>query len=111
MFLIYELDDSKEQESRVINLKINEFRLILDFSVKKRIVIHRDKEMLKSAVINNLVPEDKREIIFSTQLSDMSNDCDYLDKSGDLGQLEERIDKLELIVKKLVDYLLKNSTE
>lgn len=67
--------------------------------------------MLRGAVINNLVPEDKREIIFSTQISEDDNRIDNNNgnnKNDDLYlKLEERIEKLELIVKKLVEYLVK----
>jgi len=64
--------------------------------------------MLRSAVINNLVTEDKREIIFSTQIPDdqietvENENCD-----SKYFKLEERIEKLELIVKKLVEYFVK----
>lgn len=67
--------------------------------------------MLRGAVINNLVPEDKREIIFSTQISEDDNRIDNNkgnNKNDDLYlKLEERIEKLELIVKKLVEFLVK----
>lgn len=66
--------------------------------------------MLKSAVINNLVPEDKREILFSTQFShDQADEQEnYDDLHSETSVLKERIDKLEIIVKKLVEYLLKS---
>lgn len=68
--------------------------------------------MLKSAVINNLVPEKKREILFSTQISDDSQDqdLDYENEQDErFNMLKERIDKLEIIVKKLVEYLIRYS--
>ena len=79
------------------------------FSAKKRIIIHHDKEMLKNAVIKNLVPEDKRAIIFSTQINEKPSEiCDDEYFTDDIGRLEERINNLEMIIKKLVEYLLKN---
>lgn len=82
------------------------------FSAKRRIIIHHDKEMLKNAVINNLVPEDKRAIIFSTQIDEKPSDiCDDKYLTDDISRLEERIDNLEMIIKKLVEYLLKNPSE
>lgn len=69
--------------------------------------------MLRSAVINNLVPEDKREIIFSTQISEDDNSIDHTignPKNEDpYLKLEERIEKLELIVKKMIEYLVKEN--
>lgn len=68
--------------------------------------------MLKSAVINNLVPEDKREIIFSTQIpEDQSETSENENCDSKYLKLEERIEKLELIVKKLVEYLVKENVE
>ena len=64
--------------------------------------------MLKSAVINNLVPEDKREILFSTHLAEKCDVKGDIESAESICDLEERIDKLEIIVKKLVEYLLKN---
>lgn len=79
------------------------------YRIKRRIAVHRDNELLKSAVINNLVPEDKREILFSTQLADeLEGEEDYDILQSETNVLKERIDKLEIIVKKLVEYLLKN---
>ena len=66
--------------------------------------------MLKSAVINNLVPADKRDILFNTQTSDISDDSMENDPCKDkICQLEDRLVKLELMVKKLVEYLVKES--
>lgn len=79
-------------------------------SVKRRVVIHHDKDLLKNAVINNLVPEDRREILFNTQISDddeSMNDCNEYDSVVLIQKLEDRIDKLEVVVKKLVEYLVK----
>lgn len=58
-------------------------------------------------MINNLVPEDKREIIFSTQIPDES-EISGVHESEELN-LEDRVEKLEMIVKKLIDYLVKES--
>lgn len=68
--------------------------------------------MLKNAVINNLVPEDKRAFIFSTQKNEKPSDiCDDEYFTDDINRLEERINNLEMIIKKLVEYLLKNPSE
>jgi hypothetical protein len=77
---------------------------------KRRVVIHNDRETLRSAVINNLVPEEKREIIFSTQIPEDQPKING--NSEDISvnmKIEERIEKLELIVKKLVEYLVKEN--
>lgn len=83
------------------------------FRIKRRVVIHRDKELLSNAVINNLVPEDKRKVLFSTQLSDDESLQDEKkdDAMSKILTLEERINKLEIIVKKLVEYLIKESQQ
>lgn len=76
-------------------------------------MIHHDNELLKNAVINNLVPEGKREILFSTQISDESDgekeeSEDFC--AGRVERIEARIGELERIVKKLVEYLVKESS-
>lgn len=65
--------------------------------------------MLRSAVINNLVPEDKRDIIFSTQIPDEEDESEGINCDSKYLKLEERVEKLETIVKKLVEYLVKES--
>lgn len=89
--------------------------------VKKRIINHEncegnrenlliEKELLKSAVINNLVQEEKRGILFSTQLPDENNNEDYdLNEKDEVYEVKERIERLEIIVRKLVEYLVKGS--
>jgi hypothetical protein len=57
-----------------------------------------------------LVPEEKREIIFSTQIPEDQPKING--NSEDISvnmKIEERIEKLELIVKKLVEYLVKEN--
>ena len=61
--------------------------------------------MLKNAVINNLVPEDKRDILFSTHISDDSDSEISVKRTDEIAILQDRIDKLEGVVRKLVDYL------
>lgn len=94
-------------------------------SIKKRILNHDiysydrnseteflEKELLKSAVINNLVQEEKRGILFSTQLPDEKNNEEYQSNKNDeqeFENLKERIERLEIIVRKLVEYLVKGS--
>jgi hypothetical protein len=57
-----------------------------------------------------LVPEEKREIIFSTQIPEdqpkMNGNSEDISVNM---KIEERIEKLELIVKKLVEYLVKEN--
>lgn len=65
-------------------------------------------------MINNLVPEDKREILFNTQISDDDSigDVPAVNRSNEeIARLEDRIGKLEVIVKKLVEYLVKESQQ
>lgn len=95
-------------------------------SIKKRILNHDiysahdrnseteffEKELLKSAVINNLVQEEKRGITFSTQLPDENNNEEYQsnkNEENEFEDLKERIERLEIIVRKLVEYLVKGS--
>lgn len=63
--------------------------------------------MLKSVVINNLVPEEKREILFTTELSDESETSDFmkLGSSSEINILTERMEKIESVVHKLIEYL------
>lgn len=57
-------------------------------------------------MINNLVPEDRRDKIFSTQIpGDLEGE---VIESQEL-RLEDRVEKLEIIVKKLIEYLVKES--
>ena len=73
-------------------------------------MIHTDREKLRSAVINNLVPENKREIIFSTNISDEDNSETAIEMNDNLYlKLEERIEKIECLVKKLVEFLVKEN--
>lgn len=79
-------------------------------------MIHQDNGKLKSEVINNLVPEPKRDILFSTKFSDdsMDNDQDHDHSDDNLSDnnfldLKNRIEKLEIIVRKLVEYLAKDN--
>lgn len=57
-----------------------------------------------------MVPEEKREIIFSTQIPEdqpkMNGNSEDISVNM---KIEERIEKLELIVKKLVEYLVKEN--
>ncbi len=65
-------------------------------------------------MINNLVPEDKREILFNTHISDDDSigDVPAVNSSNEeIAKLEDRIGKLEVIVKKLVEYLVKESQQ
>lgn len=65
-------------------------------------------------MISNLVPEDKRNILFTTRLSSDEFDADVSTDFKEAGEqrldfIEEKVDKLEGIVKKLVDFLLKET--
>ena len=73
---------------------------------------------MKSAVINNLVQEDKREILFTTQItaSDTENGNDQngnengsADEWDQISELKDRVERLEIIARKLVHYLVKDS--
>ena len=69
---------------------------------------------MKETVINNLVPEERRNIIFTTRFPSDETDYDLKNDSIDsydkrLDFIQAKIDKLEVIVKKLVDFLLKES--
>lgn len=85
--------------------------VLISYRFKRRIIIHKDKEILKNAVINNLVPEEKREVLFSTHFPEEEdhNETELFDSSRDeIKVLEERIDKLEKILKKIIDFIIKS---
>lgn len=74
--------------------------------------------MLKNAVINNLVPEDRRGILFSSHFPEEEEEDNSQNEifkntksNNNTGSLEERIDKLEIILKKLIDYIVGNQSE
>lgn len=68
--------------------------------------------MLRNAVINNLVPEERRNILFTTEISEdhrteFDDGFDDVHSENEVERLEERLERLELIVRKLVELLVK----
>lgn len=81
-------------------------------SLKRAIIINRADKDIKDSVMSNLVPEEKRNILFTTQLSSDEIDHDINDDKNiekRLDFIEQKLEKLEGIIKKLVDFLVTES--
>ena len=64
--------------------------------------------MLKSVVIDNLVPEHKRQILFSTQIADDNVSEESESKfiqSSEISALTSRVENLEAVLRKLIEYM------